>query len=81
MDEVAPLRARRDPETECAVDVKPGVGLPDDLDDLGERIVRARVHLSSLGAHDHRGLDLGKRCSQAVWLHPALRIRRDDDEL
>ncbi len=80
-DEVAALLARGHPQPEGAVDMEPGVRLADDLDDLHEGIVGARVHLARLCADDRRSFDLGERGTQPVGPHPAMRVRRDDDEL
>ena len=61
LDEAPSLRAHCCPQPECSVDVKPGVRLAHDVDDLREVIERSGIHLAGLRADDRRAAELGER--------------------
>src|SRR5262245_47059326 len=58
------------PETECAIDVYPGVHAVCDLADFADRITSAGIHVSDLRTDDHRPL----RPRNLRRLHTSLRI-------
>src|SRR5262249_27608853 len=61
------------PETECAIDVYPGVHAARDLADFADRITSPGIHVSDLRTDDHRPL----RPRNLRRLHTSLRICRN----
>ena len=77
--EMPQRRRHGGPQPERAVDVKPGVrSLADGGDDLRQRVERARVDVSGLGADEDRSVaEPGQHLAQPIGSHPALAVRLD----
>ncbi len=70
-------RARRRPESECAIDMEPGAALACRGRDLRDRIERAGIHVPRLRADDAEARRRSQRRGKFRRAHAALLVGRD----